>query len=164
MLPMENTLLDLFARLSRASARSRLLALRADKDHRPGLAKLFLAMAESQAMQARRFLMQIRGAIGDTAENEQGVFSHELPAMIKEYRELAIQAEKEQSRALATAFRHSAEVDRSLLELHAALGDIRQETDMYVCDFCGYVAADAPPDNCPVCTAPKNRFLKVESG
>lgn len=45
MIPMEHKLLDLFARLSRSSARNRLYAMRARKDNRPQLAQLFLALA-----------------------------------------------------------------------------------------------------------------------
>lgn len=70
MIPMESGLLDLFARLSRSSARNRLYAMRARKDNRPQLARLFLALAVTYE----------------------------------------------------------------------------------------------PPDNCPICTAPKNRFNKVEAG
>jgi len=48
-----------------------------------------------------------------------------------------------------------------LLEIYNSLDEQRQDTEYYVCDFCGYVAEGEPPDNCPVCTAPKNRFKKV---
>ena len=37
--------------------------------------------------------------------------------------------------------------------------DVEQE--LHVCDFCGFVTKNAPPDNCPICTAPKQRFKKV---
>jgi rubrerythrin len=161
---MESGLLDLFARLSRSSARNRLYAMRARKDNRPQLARLFLALADSQAMQARRFLMQIRGAVGPTEENEHTVFVTELPEAINEYMELLAEAEQAGSKALATAFRHSADVDRLILELHGKVTEQGQEADYYVCDFCGHVATHEPPDNCPICTAPKNRFNKVEAG
>jgi rubrerythrin len=41
----EQKLLDLYAGLSRAATRCHLYALRADKDGRPSLAKLFRALA-----------------------------------------------------------------------------------------------------------------------
>ena len=163
-MPMEEKLLDLFARLSRSSARSKLYAMRAKKDGRHDLSRLFLVLADSQSMQAQRFLMQIRGTIDDTDKNEQSVFGTELPEAVDEYMQLLSEAEKEGSKALTTGFRHSAEVNRLLLELHKKLDEQSAETDYYVCDFCGYVAADEPPDRCPICTAPKNRFKKVEAG
>lgn len=162
MIPMEEQLLDLFARLSRSSARSRLFAMRAKKDGRPAIGHLFLALAESQAMQAQRFLMQIRGSVGSTDENERSVFKTELPETIEEYTKLQAQSDQEGAKALSTGFIHSADVDKLLLELYQSLDEQNVEREYYVCDFCGYVASDAPPDNCPICTAPKKRFKKVE--
>ena len=162
MIPMEKKLLDLYARLSRAAARSHLYAMRANMDERPELAKLFLAIADSQAMQAQRFLVQIRGTVGQTDENEQHAFGTELPAAIAEYQELRQEAEQLGSKALATGFRHSAEVSRLNIELHDSLERDNGQTDYYVCDFCGYIATDEPPDNCPICTAEKNRFKMID--
>lgn len=163
MIPMEEKLLDLFALLSRSSTRSKVYSMRAIKDGRPRLAKLFLALAESQAMQAQRFLMQIRGTIGATDENEKIAFVTELPRVIDEYKELVAEAEQEGFKALATGFSQSREVDRLLLEIHDKLNEQTAETEYHVCDFCGYVAVDEPPDNCPICTAPKSRFQKVDA-
>lgn len=163
MLPMEDKLLDLFARLSRASTRSKIFAMRAKKDGRPALAKLFLVLAESQTMQAQRFLMQMRGTVAATEENRQAVLTDELPAAIDEYLELMAEAEQYGSKALTTGFRHSSNVDKILLTLFKNLKEENLDTDYYVCDFCGFVIKDSPPDNCPICTAPKKRFKKVGS-
>jgi len=163
MLPMEDKLLDLFARLSLSSARSKVFAMRAQKDGRSALAKLFRALADSQAMQAQRFLMQIRGTIGSTDENEHAVFTAELPKAIEEYIELMTEAEKLDSKALSTGFRHSGNVDKIILTLYKNLNEQNPEKEYYVCDFCGYVKTDEPPDNCPICTAPKRRFQKVSA-
>jgi len=160
MIPMESKLLDLFARLSRSAMRSRLYAMRARKDNRQELEKFFLALADSQAMQAQRFLMQVRGTVSATDDNEQAAFQVELPAAIEEYKKLLQEAEQLGSRALTTGFSHGAEVDRLIIELHDTLGERPEDTDYYVCDFCGYIAVDEPPANCPVCTAPRNRFKK----
>ena len=164
MIPMENKLLDLFARLSRSAARSKVYAMRAKRDNRTELAQLFLALADSQEMQAHRFLMQIRGTVETTDTIEQTVFSTELPETIKEYMELMAEAEQVGSKALTTGFRHSADVDRLILELHEKLEEQATDTDYYVCDFCGYVATDEPPEHCPICTAPRKRFKKVDAG
>jgi len=163
MIEMENELLDLFARLSRSATRSRLYAMRAQKDSRPELAQLYLALADSQAMQAQRFLMQVRGTVGPTDVNEQNTFTAEIPQMIEEYRTLQQEAEQLGSKALATGFRHSAEVERRNLELHRTMDDRPADTDYYVCDFCGYIATDAAPENCPVCTAPQKRFKAMDT-
>ena len=112
-------------------------------------------------MQAKRFLMQVRGAVGTTDENEKTAFTEDIPATIREYQLLMKEADLEDSRALSTGYRHSGEVEKHHLEIYNSLDEQRQDTKYYVCDFCGYVAEGEPPDNCPVCTAPKNRFKKV---
>ena len=161
MLPMENKLLDLYGRLAKASARSKLFAMRARKDGKPALAKLFLAMADSQSMQAQRFLVQVRGTLAATDENKQVVIDAELPAAIAKYEELLAEAEQMGSKALTTGFRHSGNVDKILLSLFKNLKDEDIDTEYFVCDFCGFVIKNAPPEKCPICTAPKRRFKKV---
>lgn len=158
---MENKLLEIMARLTKSSERSKVYAMRAKKDNRPELAHLFLAMAESHAMQAKRFLMQVRGIIGTTEENERAAFTDEIPSAIREYELLLKEAELEGNRALATGYRHSGEVEKRTLEIYSMFIGQQQDTELYVCDFCGYIADREPPDNCPVCTAPKNRFKQI---
>ena len=160
---MEKKLLDLFARLSRDSERNKVYAMRAKKDGHPELSLLFMTLAASRAMQAQRFLMQARGAVAPTDENEQSAYGEEIPASIEKYRQLLAEAEEDGTKALATGFRHSTTVEQRNLELHDTFGERPQDTQYHVCDFCGYIAANGPPDNCPVCTAPKIRFKRVEA-
>jgi rubrerythrin len=161
---LERTLPELFAGLSRTAERSRLYAMRAVKDGQPRLAKLFLALAESKARQAQRFLVQMRGAVGPTAENVRTAFGTELHADIDRYGDLLGEAERAGSKALATGFSHSIEVDRRTMELHERLDRGSEDTAYSVCDFCGYIATGEPPERCPVCTAPRNRFKAVDPG
>ncbi|HHO46954.1 MAG TPA: rubrerythrin family protein [Desulfobacteraceae bacterium] len=159
---LEGKLAELFSSLSRTAERSRLYAMRAVKDGQPRLAKLFLALAESKARQAQRFLVQMRGAVGPTAENVRTAFGTELNADIDRYRDLLGEAERAGSKALATGFSHSIEVDRRTMELHERLGRETEDAAYYVCDFCGYIAVDEPPEHCPVCTAGRNRFKALD--
>lgn len=159
---MENKLLELFSRLSRGAERSRLYAMRAVKDGQPRAAKLFLALADSKARQAQRFLMQIRGAVGPTEENIRTAFNIELNAALDLYRGLLKEAEQAGNKALTTGFLHSSEVDRRTMELHERLGRETGDVDYFVCDFCGYIATGEPPGHCPVCTAGKNRFKVID--
>ncbi|MDH3328228.1 MAG: hypothetical protein OEM01_03255 [Desulfobulbaceae bacterium] len=160
---LDKELLMLFARLTKESERSKVYAMRAKKDGQPQLSLLFRALSASQAMQAQRFLVQIRGGVGTTPENEKTAFEEEIPAFIREYNAMLTEAEKDEAKALETGFRHSTAVQQRNLDLHSQLDKQSRDTEYYVCDFCGYVATDEPPDNCPVCTAPKNRFKKIEA-
>ena len=33
-------------------------------------------------------------------------------------------------------------------------------TDFFLCPVCGYIEFGAPPENCPICGAPKSKFIK----
>ena len=160
---MEKQLLMLFARLSKEAQRCKIYAMRAEKDRHPELAGLYKALALSHLMQAHRFLVQVRGSVGPTSENEITAFTEELPELLKDYQAMLLEAEKEGSKALETGFRHSSAVQRRNLDLYRQLKQKDKAPEYFVCDFCGFVATGKPPDNCPVCTAPKNRFVKVEA-
>lgn len=163
IITMEQQLLLLYARLKREAERCRIYALRAKKDGLPASSRLFRALAASLDMQAQRFLVQLRGMVGSTAENEKQVFTEELPGFIKEYNSLLAEARHAGSKALETGFMHSTAVQENNLALSSHLGDAGQDKEYYVCDFCGYLAVDEPPENCPVCTAPKRRFNNFEA-
>jgi rubrerythrin len=35
-----------------------------------------------------------------------------------------------------------------------------EQVDYYVCGVCGNTVEGTPPDNCPICGAPKEKFFK----
>lgn len=158
---MEEKLLNLYARLVREAERCNLYGLRAEKEERHDLATLFRALALSHSMQARRFLMQIRGSVSDSTGNIDMAFTVELPAFIADYEMLMAEAEAVDSKALASGFRQSAGIQRMNTNLYQQLSSHPGRHDYYVCDFCGFVAADSPPKNCPICTAPQKRFVGI---
>lgn len=158
----EKQLLLLISRLLKDSERSKVFALQAKKDGHVEIAKLFKALTASQAIQAHRFLIQIRGKTGSTSDNIRSTFEQNIPAWIDEYNSLASEAEKQGAKALETGFRHSATVQQQAIDLHKKLEKSGNNADYYVCDFCGYLAQNEAPENCPVCTAPKKRFKKTD--
>jgi len=136
---MEEKILLLIARLYRQASRSTMYALRADKDKRPEMAVFFQALAESHIRQAQRFLVQSRGHLSDTKENTKVASDEELPTFIETFDALHQEALTLDNRSIATGCRHSAGV----------------------CDFCGFVSPDTPPESCPICSAPKKRFIEI---
>ena len=158
---MEEQILELYAGLAREAARCELHALRAAKDNRPELAPLFTSLRLSLTMQANRFMMQIRGIVTCTDENLEEVYSKILPSSIEEYEQLARRAEQIGSKALLTGFDHSAKVQRKNSSLYRQVEKDRQPSEFHICNFCGYVSRDSLPQKCPICTAPKKRFIQV---
>lgn len=158
---MEEKILLLIARLYRQASRSAMYSLRADKDKRPELAVFFQALTESHSRQAQRFLMQTRGVVGQTQENTRTAFEEELPAFIELYEALHQEAQALNNKGLACGCRHSAAVERMNRNLIKRLSDDPQVRKYHVCDFCGFVSPDTPPENCPICTATKKRFVEI---
>jgi len=39
-------------------------------------------------------------------------------------------------------------------------GQKLEKVDYYVCSVCGNTVEGSPPDKCPICYAPKEKFLK----
>ena len=160
---MNDHILLLCGQLFKQASRCAMYALRAEQDQRPDLALLFTALAESHSRQGRRFLFQVRGSIGHTPTNRTVMEEDELPGLIALFEELGREAERTGSRALATGSDHSLRIARMNRSLLARLRDQPQSRSYHVCDFCGFVAVDTAPDNCPICTAPRRRFIPFQT-
>jgi rubrerythrin len=150
---------------SRAAARGQAMAQKAAQEGLAGWARLLRALAEAQGVRARRWLLLARGKIGDTAENLRLAFVQEARAKAEEYERLSAQAAGEGEKTLAMALAQAAQVERRQAELYAGAGHdpAGPATEAYaVCQVCGYIAADGPPERCPVCSAVPERFKRVE--
>ena len=160
---MESSILELYASLCREAVRCIMYSLRAAKEGRTELVSLFSSLGISLNNQANRLMMQVRGSVGSIDDAAEEVYSDILPASVEKYLQLTGQAEQMGSKALVTGFSHYGKVQRKNISLYQqALRDTRQ-TDYHVCNFCGYVCRDKAPENCPICTAPKQRFTEVSS-
>jgi len=158
---MEAEILELYAGLCREAARCELHALRAVKDKRPELASLFKSLGQSLTMQANRFLLQIRGMVLNTDDTLHEVYETRVPDSIAAYEQLAWTAQRLGSRALSGGFEQSAKIQRKNASLYRQVNKDKRAAEYHVCDFCGYVSRDTPPEHCPICTAPKRRFIRI---
>jgi rubrerythrin len=135
----------------------------AEKEELPQIASLFRAMAEAEAVHSLKML-KLRGIVKDTEANLERAFSTENYALDQAYPDLIREAEEEGEKAALIAFSQARDVE----EFHAALyqkaiGDMMadRESKYHVCTVCGYITDGEPPDRCPVCQAPKEKFKKV---
>jgi rubrerythrin len=157
---------QLFLKMTLGSARKKIYALRAIKEGQPELARLFSAISSSEAAQAARILIQLRGRTGSNEHNRVLALEQEIPATIKSCEQIAQLADDWGDKAIHGACAQSAKVQRMHLNLHKKL-ERRSEPDQdrvssyHVCQFCGFIMADKTPDNCPICTAPASRFQQV---
>ena len=161
----EKNLAYAFAAESKAAIRNEAFSKKADAEGYSQIARLFRAVSEAESVHARRFLLLMRGKIGSTEENLETAFQNEIKANAEEYPSLIKDASDEGKEGALKAFSHSKDVETGHAELYKkAMNDMLsdRETDYYVCQVCGYVAEDNPPDNCPVCGAVKGKFKLVK--
>jgi len=153
-----------FAAESKASARNSAFAQKAQVEGFDQIARLFRAVAEAEAVHARRYLMLMRGKVGDTEENLKAAFENEIRANVQEYPKLIKKAVEEGDQAAEKAFSQARDVEQRHAELYKkALNQMisEKETVYYVCQVCGYVAEDQAPEKCPICGAVKNKFKEI---
>ena len=148
---------------SKASVRLKVYAEKADKEEYPGVARLFRAVAESEAIHARNNLRLI-GEIKDTETNLSESFANETKIARVSYGGFIAQAENEGNDKAARMFTWARDVE----EVHAKLYEkalehmlAEEEPTYYVCEVCGYVADGAVPDVCPACGSPAKVFFEA---
>jgi len=150
-----------------AKAYHRLLAFarKADEEGYSQIARLFRAVAAAEGVHAERHLRLLGEAVvQSTEENLQSSFERETSVNQVYYPEFIRSAEEEEERAAALTFGQARDVE----EGHAALykralsAMLRDEDhDYYVCQVCGYVAEREAPDQCPICSARREKFRLV---
>ncbi len=163
---LEDQLQQLFLQMTLGSARKKIYAMRATKEGQHELAHLFSAISSSEAAQAARILMQLRGRTGSHEHNRLLALEQEIPATIASCEKIAQLADDWEDKAIHGVCAQSAKVQRMHLNLHKKLErrsgpDQNQVSSYHVCRFCGFIMADKAPDNCPICTAPASRFQQV---
>ncbi|MBU4490652.1 MAG: rubrerythrin family protein [Actinobacteria bacterium] len=147
---------------SKASVRLKVYAEKADKEEYPGVARLFRAIAESEAIHARNNLRLV-GEIKDTETNLSESFANETKIAQVSYGSFIAQAESEGNENAARMFTWARDVE----EVHSKLYEkalehmlAEEEPTYYVCDVCGYVADGSIPDACPACGSPAEVFFE----
>lgn len=151
-----------------AKAHRRLLAFarKADEEGYPDVARLFRAIAYAEGIHADRALRLLGEAVvKSTEENLQSSFDRETTVSQVAYARFIREAEEEEDRRAALVFSQARDVE----EAHAALYKralsclLREEPCVYyVCDICGYVVEGEPPDECPVCGAKREKFIRID--
>lgn len=160
----DKNLAEAFAAESKVAARNTVFALKAEREGFSQFARLFRAVAEAQSVHARRYLRLMRGKIGSTEENLESAFQKEIVANVLRYPRLIEEAAEEGTGVVAHAFSQSERVERRHAEIYRRAREdmlADRQTVYYVCQVCGNISENAPPDNCPICGAVKDKFKKL---
>jgi rubrerythrin len=159
----EKNLKEAFAGESQAYQRYLAFAQRAADEYKEGVYKLFLAVAESEKIHARSHLGHLK-SVGETAENLKEAMAGEMHEFTTMYPEMISEAMEEGEKGAEISFSHASEVEKvhhGLFEKALADSETYPVQDYFVCNACGYLAVNEPPDRCPVCGAVRKGFYQV---
>jgi rubrerythrin len=149
---------------SKAAARYTAFAQKADHGGDPSMAHLFRALSESKSVQARRYLLLLRGKIGTSRENLESALALERQAYEEGYPGMIREAEEEGMKTAHLVFSQTREVEpvqTTLIEKALAEGETPTHGDYYICQVCGYISENRVPEKCPICGAIPGKFKRV---
>jgi rubrerythrin len=154
-----------FAGESQANRRYLAFARKAEEEGFTQVAKLFKAAAEAETIHALNHL-RITGQIKSTLENLDTAVSGETFEFKEMYPGYIDAAKQEGNKQAAWSF----DVANKVEQIHAKLFNkaidalqnkkMLKQVDYYVCGVCGNTVEGTPPDKCPICGAPKEKFFK----
>ncbi|MDJ0912564.1 MAG: hypothetical protein QNI95_03285 [Desulfobacterales bacterium] len=154
----------LFAAASTAVARNNLHAKKSDRNDQPAQSDLLQALASSEAVHARRFLMYLRGKLSETQDHMHAYFTEMREYIRPQYKALQ-EAYSDRQVTTKTENMHQflKVVDTRLhfLEKYLRQGD-NTFRDLFVCQICGHITQHEAPQNCPVCNAIQIKFKHID--
>ena len=154
-----------FAGESQANRLYLAFARKAEEEGFTQVAKLFKAAAEAETIHALNHL-RITGQIKSTLDNLGTAISGETFEFKKMYPEYLNEAKQEGNKQAAWSFDVASKVEQVHANLYQkainALKNQKQleKVDYYVCSVCGNTVEGTPPDKCPICGSPKEKFFK----
>jgi rubrerythrin len=149
---------------SKASLRLKVYADKAEQEGYPQLAKLFRVISFSEELHGKRALRLLR-EIKSTEENLAASFESETKVAGVAYDEFIKLAEEVGDKPSSLYFSQSRDVEEIHAKLYKEAMDHvieERQTTYYVCDVCGYVSDGVLPDECPICSAKKERFVAFD--
>ena len=164
MSTVEEHLKEAFAGESQANRKYLAFAKKADQEGYTQVAKLFRAAADAETVHAHTHLRTLKG-IKKTEENLKEAIAGETHEFNSMYPQMIADAEAAGDKVALRSFTYANEVEKIHAELYQKaleqMGDM-EEVDYWICSVCGYTCEQEPPEECPVCKAKANAFLKSE--
>jgi rubrerythrin len=154
-----------FAGESQANRRYLAFAKKAEQEGFTQVARLFKAAAEAETVHALNHL-RITGEIKSTLENLGTAVSGETFEFKEMYPGYIETAKQEGNKQATWSFDVANKVEQIHAKLYSkAIGALKskkpmEKVDYYVCSVCGNTVEGEPPDKCPICGSPKEKFFK----
>ena len=160
---MDN-LMAAFAGESQANRKYLAFAKKAEQDGFLQVAKLFRAVAQAETVHALNH-WRASGNVKSTAENLQAAIAGEHYEVNEMYPTFLATAQAEEEKKAANSFHLALEVEKEHEVLYQkaleCLEAPQESFDYYVCPVCGSTHEGRPPERCPVCGTPGERFERI---
>jgi rubrerythrin len=162
-----DNLKDAFAGESQANRKYLAFAKKAAADGFSQVAKLFRAAAEAETVHAHAHFAVMNGVKG-TTDNLQAAIEGEGYEYTKMYPKFLAEAEAEKNQPAVFSFKRALAVEEIHHGLYTkALAAVKTGKDIpagriFVCTVCGNTVIGNAPDQCPVCSAMKAKFVEVQ--
>jgi rubrerythrin len=155
-----------FAGESQANRKYLAFSEKAAQEGYPGVARLFRAASEAEAIHART-LLGVMGGSKSTAENLAGAIAGETHEFTEMYPGFLAEAEREGQKTAITPFTYAMKAE----EVHAGLytkaaeavkaGKDLEAGKVLLCPVCGNIGLDEAPERCPICGVPGARWREI---
>ncbi|MGQ9655078.1 MAG: rubrerythrin family protein [Thermodesulfobacteriota bacterium] len=149
---------------AKAALRLKVFAKKAEEEGYPQIAKLFRVISFSEEIHGERALRVLK-EIGSTEENIKESFESETNVAQVAYEKFLKLAYDLGEKEAAWHFTVSRDVEETHGRLYkSALNDLMEdrEATYHVCSVCGYVSDSGVRETCPVCGAPREKFIHFE--
>ena len=154
-----------FAGESQANRLYLAFAKKAEEEGYTQAAKLFKAAAEAETVHALNHI-RITPQVKSTMDNLGTAISGETYEFKKMYPDFLSEAKQEGAKQAAWSF----DVANKVEQIHAGLFQEAMDAmknkkemakvDYYVCGVCGNTVEGSPPEKCPICGSPREKFFK----
>jgi rubrerythrin len=161
----EENVQSAFAGESQAHTKYKAFGDAAEKEKLANVARLFRANSFAEQIHATNHLRTMSG-IGKTADNLQVAMEGENYEVTKMYPDFIKVAEDQDEKMAVTFFNYAMAAEK----VHAGLYKRAKEAvakggdldyfPIHVCGNCGFTVEGEAPDKCPICGAPKEKFVK----
>jgi len=159
MATIEN-LKQAYAGESQAMVRYKIYAEIARSKGFEGIARVFEAASLSEFIHAKNHL-KILEDVNDVKKNLETAFKGESYEINEMYPKFYEEANKEGNKRAMSSIRWALETEKVHAEVFRKLIESGEDFrgKIYICPVCGYAMLDNPPEKCPLCNAPREKFV-----
>ncbi|MGF7400353.1 rubrerythrin family protein [Thermoanaerobacterium thermosaccharolyticum] len=160
----KKNLSDAYAGESQAHMRYQIFADVAEKEGKPNIAKLFRAISYAELVHATNHYRTL-GEVKDTVANLDKAIAGETFEEEEMYPAYKAVADLQEEKAADRSFNYALEAEKIHAKMYtdAKAAALKNEdikiSKVYICPVCGYTAIDTAPEKCPVCGAPRDKFV-----